>query len=99
MKKTALMLFILVSSMSYSQPHGNGGGNGSGKDKPCPPNNPHCGNKVPIKGIEWLILGGIVIGTLNLIKYTTYENVHRNHSQVKGESDIRIWFQLSRQTW
>lgn len=67
MKYVITLLIITLSCVLYAQPNGNGQGNGPGNNNgngnpPCPPNNPHCNPTVPIDGIEWLLIGGVLVG-------------------------------------
>lgn len=75
-----LFFLLLISACAYSQPHGNGNGHGSGKDKPCPPNNPHCGNTVPI-GYEWLPI--TVVLSLGAFSYYRLTKRKHEHSNIK----------------
>ena len=75
---TVSILLLCTFFIGYAQP-GNGNGNGGGPDcnGPNPPPScdcngpnppPFCDNQVPIEGIEFLLLGGAIIGCYSLIK-------------------------------
>ena len=78
LKKSFLViaLFLFSFFVGFAQP-GNGNGGGPDCDGPNPPpacdcsgpNPPSfCDNQVPIEGIEFLLLGGAIIGCHSLIK-------------------------------
>lgn len=59
-----VLTFVFVTYRSYGQPKQRSGGDGVNvMGTPPPPADP---NPVPISGIEWLALGGAVVGVKKL---------------------------------
>lgn len=75
MKTLAFLLFISV--YTYAQPPGRG----RPDDVPCPPNNPHCGNTVPI-GYEWIpVTVALSLGAFSHYRLTKCKHEHSNTKQ------------------
>lgn len=64
MKKITLILLLALPLICLAQPNPNDSGFDNGFSRPRNPNNPN----VPLEGIEFLMIGGVVLGSYTIYK-------------------------------
>lgn len=80
MKKILIIILLLVGSIGLAQP--NPPGKGKGLDNP---KNPNYSNPVPISGVEFLIVAGIILGGFTIYKKNQDANNRKSNSEIEKQ--------------